>query len=1267
VLYISPSRIARYFYHECERYLVYTATPKDEREARGIPKPPYDYSPITKAILDGGYAWEEEVLKSKITNKVHKAKADRVVSIKDMTFDELETLKVLKKISGGEYLYQGCFIAPESFYKTYRLDKRKIHFTHCYPDLIFAEKEKGILKFKVIDVKASDEMKTSHKVQVTLYALLLSHIIKGKGINGEADLSAGGVWTYGKDSPQWFNMDTIRPQVEEMLSVDLPGIADNKPEDVFWHLHYRCEWCEYYSFCREEAENKKSVSLLPYLTSHGRKHLLSDEIQVEDLYSMEKFLKRKEAEELLSRCASLSGKCDRLSVSVKSLLDGKVRPFGGSSISMPVGENIRLILSLQREPVSGKIYAAALLRTGNDDIFASKNRHEEQFAASSMNDCERVRKDFLTRIYEIFSEIHAYNEGKDWAEQKSLQTYLFDSYEWDLLRELLMESMKDASMADKALKLLFYFHSEDLVTAEEHPDDVSTFPVIIVTGVVRSLFAIPVPVAYQLSAMVDIFPPAGRDPFSYKPGDYFAYRLSNAMRADAIHSVWHQGKREPLEWIGNELKKRLWATSSVINGVKDAAIDPATKKSLLFAWPPKFSFPPLDDFKEATLSRLAFITKYESVLKYLEKKSARALPRQEREKAGIAYALKYNDNSLFSLDPVRKERVLECGDTWLLSEDTPEGDRSQMTFPDFLFKNKPWVPGNKPVWYADIAHMEEDKKGGTYSVTLSLKNGKISPVLVPGNYYLLQPRLIDYTTDWVNSRLKEIDAEDKADTVKLLENPLKWCSSINEPEKFRRENLKIIKKMRLTPSQEGAFCHVLDNTLTLVWGPPGTGKTHFIAITILCLLESHRTAGKPFRILLSAFTHAAIENCLKKLLELNKKLNIWKEDAVVKLKSVQTQGSEDINVLPEGKCIRYLSGNERCIIGGTTYSAYKVCKKDPSSVPFDMAVLDEGSQVRVPDSLLAISRLKPGGRLLIAGDDKQLPPIIQGSYPTLEKGEPLLHRSIFEALREPDREKNLVTSQLLENFRMNKTLCLYPAKQVYGSKYRSAAKNIETRKLLLDPLSVQTLTESQQLLEAVLDPDCPVTVCVIEGIRTGAENPLEAGIAADLTLELRKRLCSSKTGKPYPDTEEGDRLFWKEGLFVVSPHHAQIKSINTALKERGLREPYFVDTVDKMQGQECDAVIVSYGVADPELAMREGEFIYSLNRLNVSITRARVKSIVFLSRYLLTPTLQVLEDPEAVEPISYMIGLERFAKESKNLKLFPLDNNGKVSIMVYGR
>ena len=80
----------------------------------------------------------------------------------------------------------------------------------------------------------------------------------------------------------------------------------------------------------------------------------------------------------------------------------------------------------------------------------------------------------------------------------------------------------------------------------------------------------------------------------------------------------------------------------------------------------------------------------------------------------------------------------------------------------------------------------------------------------------------------------------------------------------------------------------------------------------------------------------------------------------------------------------------------------------------------------------------------------------------------------------------------------------------------------------------------------------------------------------------------------------------------------------------------FVDTVDKMQGQEADAVLVSYGVADPEFALREAEFIYGLNRLNVAITRARCKTIVCLPRPLLDASPQVLDVEAAAAGLGFM-------------------------------
>ena len=60
-----------------------------------------------------------------------------------------------------------------------------------------------------------------------------------------------------------------------------------------------------------------------------------------------------------------------------------------------------------------------------------------------------------------------------------------------------------------------------------------------------------------------------------------------------------------------------------------------------------------------------------------------------------------------------------------------------------------------------------------------------------------------------------------------------------------------------------------------------------------------------------------------------------------------------------------------------------------------------------------------------------------------------------------------------------------------------------------------------------------------------------------------------------------------------------------------------VDTVDKLQGQERDVVLVSYGVADGEYAEAEAEFLLSSNRFNVAATRARHKLVIFASSTVL--------------------------------------------------
>lgn len=324
----------------------------------------------------------------------------------------------------------------------------------------------------------------------------------------------------------------------------------------------------------------------------------------------------------------------------------------------------------------------------------------------------------------------------------------------------------------------------------------------------------------------------------------------------------------------------------------------------------------------------------------------------------------------------------------------------------------------------------------------------------------------------------------------------------------------------------------------------------------------------------------------------------------------------------------------------------------PDELRYDVVVIDEGSQLTVADSALAIRRLHVDGRLVIAGDDRQLPPIVQGDYPEVDD-EPVLHRSILECLRGRDDTGAPVTS-LLENFRMCDVLCEYPRRSIYPDDYRPASTAIAAARLAFDGTPGQasrTDPELARFLALVLDPQYPAVTCVLDGVKATAENQIEAALVADLATELRRLLSDG-------DDEE----FWHERLFVVSPHNAQIRAIR---RELALRRDWdakpFVGTVDKMQGQECDAVIVSYGVSDVEYALGEKEFIYSLNRLNVAVTRARMKSIVLLSRSLLEPPIQALDRDDVADGIAFMQGYARFCEEGADTAL--LARNG-VSIAV---
>ena len=127
----------------------------------------------------------------------------------------------------------------------------------------------------------------------------------------------------------------------------------------------------------------------------------------------------------------------------------------------------------------------------------------------------------------------------------------------------------------------------------------------------------------------------------------------------------------------------------------------------------------------------------------------------------------------------------------------------------------------------------------------------------------------------------------------------------------------------LTASQSQAFARVCAGRLTLVWGPPGTGKTHFLSVTIAAL------AAQGLRVAVTAFTHSAVEHLLAKLAGDQPELRVCKLGELKKpTLAVRSVAPGDARYQPAG-----------AVLGGTVYGLERALKAGMS--PADVLVVDD--------------------------------------------------------------------------------------------------------------------------------------------------------------------------------------------------------------------------------------------------------------------------------------------------------------------------------------
>ena len=777
-------------------------------------------------------------------------------------------------------------------------------------------------------------------------------------------------------------------------------------------------------------------------------------------------------------------------------------------------------------------------------------------------------------------------------------------------------------------------------------------PGTVVIQALRALIALPIPYLYSLKEVSQAYQPTNADGqekgYRYLPKYGFGWEHSNQVAFERIHDVWNNKEfvpnpRDPgkaltpqqiLEAIRKTILDKLRATDTVIRRLKIDYRDQLRLRKEPFRLYDEFD--PLD-FQ--MLGALRTFSMLETSIQELSVKVLHSLPVADRTaKFECIQGLRYQDGmdevdgSLwFTFDPGSRDAKFDEQDFYLVvtPEDEPEkliGDVDNKLFNSNRNRTGPYEVVLKKYDYASspprILLMPKSSEKFREKVNLH------KPCALDGFY-------ADYNTPKVLEVLNKLDNDQElfAHIHELLHSfsIQNWQPFIDDVAEVENRLLLAhsysISMMDSMPNEKQmhAIRGVYQEPLSMIWGPPGTGKTYIIAEILLGYYIYSQISEKPVRILITAFTHHAINNVLMKLVELSKALGFSEEDfGIFKAHGTHINPADKdlpdrVSRLFEEDIPDRIQSETPClIIGSTVWSVYKAMKKNGgvNQPLFDVILIDEASQMKLPDALIAFSASKHNTNIILAGDDKQLPPIIMGKYPDEQE---YMLSSVFafmrsrmeERTKEDPKFEEQVLFQLEENFRMNEPLTAYPRDVLYRGRFFSKLPGIRISTTL--PLK----QEEQDFVEFLLHPERPVLLCWYEAPRSfTARNPIEAQLIGDLTVRLSQVLKDPKTGEVYTSTE-----FAAQGVAALSPHRAQNSTIRNVLRNCGFdtddRPLPLVDTVDKLQGQERDVVLVSYGVADGEYAEAEAEFLLSSNRFNVAATRARHKLIVFASSTVL--------------------------------------------------
>lgn len=539
----------------------------------------------------------------------------------------------------------------------------------------------------------------------------------------------------------------------------------------------------------------------------------------------------------------------------------------------------------------------------------------------------------------------------------------------------------------------------------------------------------------------------------------------------------------------------------------------------------------------------------------------------------------------------------------------------------------------------------------SFTGTVSYVDGDRMVITVPDSAPLLElqqstePIGVQLSFDETSYKLM-FEALDRV--MKAKNNRLAYLRDLfYSHQKAGRFSFEPMKFPWLNPIQERAVNEVLwAKDVAIVHGPPGTGKTTTLVEAI------NETLMRESQVLVCAQSNMAVDWISEKLVDrginvlrignptrVNDKMlgftyerrfeshpdypQLWAiRKAIRELRKNKKKGSENYHQKMERLKSRAaeieirinaeLFGEARVIACTLVGSAHHLLE----GMKFGTLFIDEAAQALEAACWIPMKR---ASRVILAGDHCQLPPTVK-SIAALRAG---LGKTLMERIAENKPE---VVTLLKIQYRMNDEIMRFSSDWFYGGKVESAPQ-IKYRSVLDydHPITwIDTSNEENQI--TIEGEDAPEDSASTSSSESAANQNSDLNFKEQFVGESFGRINKAEAELTLLTLAEyftkiGKQRVLSESIDVgiISPYRAQVQYLKKLIKKYEFFKPYrrliSVNTVDGFQGQERDVILISLVRSNDEGQIG---FLKDLRRMNVAMTRARMKLIILGNKDTMT-------------------------------------------------